>query len=65
VTINHALTVSLLYDVLFLLKLCRSAADELVILWQSLAGRAKSCVDLLKNAAEREQRITDLEQELK
>jgi phage shock protein A len=33
--------------------------------WQSLAERAKSRVDLLKNATEREQRITDLEQELK
>jgi hypothetical protein len=30
-----------------------------------LAERAKSRVDLLKNAAEKEQRITNLEQELK
>jgi hypothetical protein len=35
------------------------------VLCQSLAERAKSCVDLLKNATKREQRITDLEQELK
>jgi hypothetical protein len=34
-------------------------------LCQSLAEWAKSQVDLLKNAAEREQRITDLEQEVK
>jgi hypothetical protein len=34
-------------------------------LWQSLAERAKSRVDLLKDATKREQRITDLEQELK
>jgi regulator of sigma D len=34
-------------------------------LWQSLAEQAKSWVDLLKNTAEREQRIIDLEQELK
>jgi trans-2-enoyl-CoA reductase len=35
------------------------------VLWQSLAERAKSRVDLLKNAAMKEQRITDLDQELK
>jgi phage shock protein A len=35
------------------------------VLWQSLVERAKSRVDLLKNAVEREQWITDLEQELK
>jgi uncharacterized protein YlxW (UPF0749 family) len=64
-TINHAFTVSLLFDVLFLLMCCRSAANELAVPWQSLAERAKSRVDLLKNAAEREQQITDLEQELK
>jgi hypothetical protein len=34
-------------------------------LWQSLAEQAKSRVDLLKNTSEREQRIIDLEQELK
>jgi hypothetical protein len=34
------------------------------VLWQSLAKRTKSRVDLLRNAAEREQRITDLDQEL-
>jgi hypothetical protein len=34
-------------------------------LCQSLAERAKSRVDLLKNATGRGQRITDLEQELK
>jgi regulator of sigma D len=35
------------------------------VLLQSLAERAKSRVDLLRNAAEREQWITDLEQDLK
>jgi hypothetical protein len=35
------------------------------VVWQSLAERAKSRVDLLKNTAEREQRITDLEREFK
>jgi predicted nucleic acid-binding Zn-ribbon protein len=34
-------------------------------LWQSLAERAKHLADLLKNAAEKEQRIVDLERELK
>jgi hypothetical protein len=37
----------------------------LLVPWQSLAERAKSRVDLLKNATEREERITDLEQELR
>jgi hypothetical protein len=35
------------------------------VLWQFLADQAKSRADLLKNAATKEQRITDLEQELK
>jgi predicted nucleic acid-binding Zn-ribbon protein len=35
------------------------------VLWQSIAQRAKSLVDLQKNAMEREQRISDLEQVLK
>jgi hypothetical protein len=35
------------------------------VLWQSLAERAKGRADLLKHAAEKEQRIVDLEQELK
>jgi regulator of sigma D len=35
------------------------------VLWQSLADRAKSRADLLKNAVAKEQRIIDLEQELK
>jgi hypothetical protein len=35
------------------------------VLWQSLAERAKCRVDLLKNATEKEQRIVDLERELK
>jgi hypothetical protein len=35
------------------------------VLWQSLAERAKGRVDLLKNAIEKEQRIIDLERELK
>jgi hypothetical protein len=65
VTINHALMVSLLFDVLFLSMFCRSTASDLVVPWQSLAERAKSRIDLLKNATEREQRITDLEQEIK
>jgi cell division septum initiation protein DivIVA len=34
-------------------------------LWQSLAERAKGRVDLLKDAAAKEQRIVDLERELK
>jgi hypothetical protein len=34
-------------------------------LWQSLAERAKGQADLLKNATEKEQRIVDLERELK
>jgi hypothetical protein len=61
VTINHALTVSLLFDVLFLLTFCRSAANEFAIPWQSLAERAKSWVDLLNNGTKKEQQITDLE----
>jgi hypothetical protein len=44
---------------------CRSAANELAVPWQSLAERTKSRVDFLKIATDREQRITDLEQELK
>jgi hypothetical protein len=35
------------------------------VLWQSLAERAKGRADLLKRAAEKEQRIVDLERELK
>jgi DNA repair exonuclease SbcCD ATPase subunit len=35
------------------------------VLWKSLAERAKGRADLLKNALEKEQRIVDLEQELK
>jgi phage shock protein A len=35
------------------------------VLWQSLAERAKGRADLLKNATEREQRIVNLERELK
>jgi hypothetical protein len=35
------------------------------VLWQSLAERAKGRADLLKHAVEKEQRIVDLEQELK
>jgi uncharacterized protein YlxW (UPF0749 family) len=65
VTINHALMVSLLFDVLFLLTFCRSAAKEFAIPWQSLAEWAKSWVDLLNNATKKEQQITDLEQKLK
>jgi uncharacterized coiled-coil DUF342 family protein len=36
-----------------------------IVLWQSLVDRAKSRADLLKNASTKEQRIIDLEQELK
>jgi hypothetical protein len=43
----------------------QSVADDLVVLWQSLAESAKGRADLLKNAAEKEQRIVDLERELK
>jgi uncharacterized coiled-coil DUF342 family protein len=35
------------------------------VLWQSLVERAKGQADLLKNATEKEQRIVDLERELK
>jgi predicted nucleic acid-binding Zn-ribbon protein len=35
------------------------------VLWQSLADRAKGRADLLKDAATKEQRIVDLERELK
>jgi regulator of sigma D len=35
------------------------------VLWQSLADRAKGRADLLENATEKEQRIIDLERELK
>jgi uncharacterized protein involved in exopolysaccharide biosynthesis len=39
--------------------------DDLVVLWQSLAERAKGRDDLLKNATEKEQQIVALERELK
>jgi cell division septum initiation protein DivIVA len=35
------------------------------VLWKSLAERAKGRADLLKDAVAKEQRIVDLEQELK
>jgi regulator of sigma D len=35
------------------------------VLWKSLPERAKGQADLLKNATEKEQRIIDLERELK
>jgi hypothetical protein len=35
------------------------------VLWQSLAERAKGQADLLRDAAAKEQRIIDLERELK
>jgi regulator of sigma D len=35
------------------------------VLWQSLEDRAKGRADLLKDAAAKEQRIVDLERELK
>jgi cell division septum initiation protein DivIVA len=37
----------------------------IVILWQSLEERAKGWADLLKDAVAKEQRIVDLEKELK
>jgi hypothetical protein len=43
----------------------RSIADDLVVLWQSLAERAKGRADLLRDAAAKEQQIIDLERELK
>jgi hypothetical protein len=55
VTINNALTVGVL----------RSVTDDLVVLWQSLAERAKGRADLLRDAAARDLRIIDLERELK
>jgi hypothetical protein len=55
VTINNALIVGVL----------RSVTDDLVVLWQSLAERAKGRADLLRDAAARDQRIIDLERELK
>jgi hypothetical protein len=64
VTINHALTVGLL-TMYFLPMYLLKCADELAVLWQSLAERAKSRVDLLKNTAAKEQQIIDLEQEFK
>jgi hypothetical protein len=39
--------------------------DDLVVLWQSLAERAKGWANLLKDAAVKEQWIVDLERELK
>jgi hypothetical protein len=61
VIITHTLMVSMPFDVLFLLMIYRSAANELVVPWQNLAERAKSRVDLLNNATERERRIIDLQ----
>jgi hypothetical protein len=43
----------------------QSVVDDLVVLWQSLVESAKGRADLLKNVAEKEQRIVDLERELK
>jgi hypothetical protein len=43
----------------------RSVADDDVVLWQSLAERAKGWANLLKNAIEKDQLIVDLERELK
>jgi septal ring factor EnvC (AmiA/AmiB activator) len=37
----------------------------LIVLWQSLAERAKGHADLLKNVTEKEQQIVNLERELK
>jgi hypothetical protein len=62
ITINTALTVSVPRRVVVcLIVRDRSVADDLVVPWQSLAERAKGRADLLKNAAEKEQRIVDLE----
>jgi heme exporter protein D len=43
----------------------QSVVDHLVVLWQSLVESAKGRADLLKNVAQKEQRIVDLERELK
>jgi heme exporter protein D len=43
----------------------QSVVDDLVVLWQSLVESAKGRADLLKNVAQKEQRIVDLERELK
>jgi hypothetical protein len=43
----------------------RSIVDDLVVLWQSLAERAKGRADLLRDAAAKEQWIINLEQEIK
>jgi hypothetical protein len=66
VTINHALTVRLLFLTYFsCFYFAGALLTSFLVPWLSLAERAKSRVDLLKNAMEREQQITDLEQELK
>jgi hypothetical protein len=66
ITIHTALTVSIPRRVVVCLIVHdRSVADDFVVLWQSLAERAKGWADLLKNAAEREQWIVNLERELK
>jgi hypothetical protein len=65
-TINHALTVRLLFLTYFsCFYFAGALLTSFLVPWLSLAERAKSRVDLLKNAMEREQQITDLEQELK
>jgi regulator of sigma D len=48
-----------------LIILDRSVADDLVVLWQSLAERDNGRADLLKDATAKEQCIVDLERELK
>jgi hypothetical protein len=54
ITINTALTVSVPRRVVvWLIVRDRSVADDFVVLWQSLAERAKGRADLLKNAAEK------------
>jgi hypothetical protein len=42
-----------------------SVVDDLVVLWQSLAERAKGRADLLRDEAAKERWIIDLERELK
>jgi hypothetical protein len=38
-----------------------NGADDVVLLWQSLADRAKGRADLLKDDAAKEQRIVNIE----
>jgi hypothetical protein len=65
ITINNALTVSVSRRVVITCLFMVEMVLMIVILWQSLEERAKGWADLLKDAAAKEQRIVDLEKELK